>query len=91
MNLVPGLDLYERERLLDDLEQFQQMGIQMIYVTHHIEEMVPVFSHVMLVHEGKILASGPKKEIVTPSFLEAAYETPVNVTWHNDRPWIQVR
>ncbi len=86
-----GLDLYERELLLSDLEKFQQRGIQMIYVTHHIEEIVPVFTHVMLVHEGKILAAGPKKEILTPTFIEQAYDTPVDVDWHGDRPWIKVR
>lgn len=85
-----GLDLYERERLLADLEGFEQQGIQMIYVTHHVEEMVSVFSHVMLVHEGRILAAGPKKEIITPEFLKEAYDTDVDVSWHADRPWIKV-
>lgn len=85
-----GLDLYEREKLLQDLEGFHQENMQMIYVTHHMEEIMPVFTHVILLHEGKIVAAGKKKEVLTQAFLEQAYEVQVNIDWQDDRPWIRV-
>lgn len=85
-----GLDLYEREKLLADLDMFRDNGIHLIYVTHHIEEIVPVFTHVLLIHEGKVLASGPKREVVNPETILRAYDVPVDVAWRHDRPWIQV-
>lgn len=85
-----GLDLYERENLLADLPTFRDRGIQMIYVTHHIEEMVPVFSHVLLIHEGRVVAAGKKEEVLTSERIREAYQVDVAVDWHEGRPWIRV-
>lgn len=85
-----ALDLYERENLLRDLEVFHEKGIQMIYVTHHIEEIVPVFTHVLLIHEGKVVASGEKESVLTQRLIHEAYGVDVEVMWHEGRPWIRV-
>ncbi|CAM3866483.1 ATP-binding cassette domain-containing protein [Cohnella lubricantis] len=85
-----GLDLYERERFLDALAGLAKPGMSMLYVTHHIEEIIPVFTHVALMAEGRIVAAGPKREVLTPELLRSAYDVPVTVDWQNDRPWIQV-
>lgn len=85
-----GLDLYEREKLLADLETFRQEVGSFIYVTHHIEEIVPLFSHVLLIDDGKVLAAGEKKQVLTAETIEKAYQIPVTLDWHRDRPWIKV-
>ena len=85
-----GLDLYEREKLLADLELLRNRDITVIYVTHHIEEIVPLFTHVALVHEGRIAAAGTKEEVLQPSVLAGAYELPIEVDWQHGRPWIRV-
>lgn len=84
-----GLDLYERERFLADLEQLKSRTT-IIYVTHHMEEIVPVFTHVLLIDDGKVVAAGQKKQILTPEFIRQAYQVDVEVAWHRDRPWIHV-
>ncbi|MFC3801247.1 ABC transporter ATP-binding protein [Cohnella sp. GCM10012308] len=85
-----GLDLFEREKFLDSLESLSRRVEGMLYVTHHIEEIVPLFTHVALMADGRIIAAGPKREVLTAELLRDAYEVPVNVRWVEDRPWITV-
>lgn len=85
-----GLDLFEREKFLDALTGLTSNKMSMLYVTHHIEEIIPVFTHVALMSEGRIIASGLKREVLTAERLEAAYDVPLSVTWRRERPWIQV-
>jgi len=85
-----GLDLYERELLLGDIEELGKTGLLMVYVTHHIEEIAPVFTHIALIDQGKIVARGPKREVLTAELLRQAYQVPVEVDWFKDRPWIRV-
>lgn len=85
-----GLDLFERENFLATLDIFQKNNVQLIYVTHHIEEIVPVFTHVVLIDEGQIVAAGSKKEVITPELIHDAYGIDVAIDWVGDRPWIKV-
>jgi iron complex transport system ATP-binding protein len=85
-----GLDLYEREKLLQGITNFAGYGVQMVYVTHHIEEIIPVFTHVALLDQGCLAAAGPKHEVVTSEILQRVYQIPITVDWHQDRPWIRV-
>ena len=85
-----GLDLYERERLLEDLHVFADEVDNLVYVTHHIEEIVPLFTHVLLLDDGKVLAAGEKAEVLTPERIRGAYQVKVELDWHLDRPWIKV-
>jgi len=86
-----GLDLYEREAYLEALGELAGRNLSMLYVTHHIEEIVPLFTHVALMAEGRIVAAGPKREALTPELLKTAFNVEVALEWHDDRPWIQVR
>lgn len=85
-----GLDLYERERLLADIDGLGRGDLTIVYVTHHIEEIMPVFTHVALIEQGRIIASGEKRHVLNEENLMKAYQVPVKVDWFNDRPWIKV-
>ncbi len=85
-----GLDLYEREKLLNDINNLSQQQISVVYVTHHIEEIVPLFTHVALIEQGELIAAGPKHEVLTPELLYRAYQVPLTLDWFQDRPWIKV-
>ncbi|QHT61666.1 ATP-binding cassette domain-containing protein [Paenibacillus lycopersici] len=84
-----GLDLYEREKLLIDLGRLSERDMMVVYVTHHMEEIIPLFTHVALVQNGEIVAAGPKKDVLSAEWLSAAYDWPVEVQWADDRPWIR--
>lgn len=85
-----GLDLYERERLLADINGLGQKELTVIYVTHHIEEISPLFTHVMLLESGKVIASGEKHVVLNEENLVKAYQVPIQLEWFRDRPWIKV-
>lgn len=76
-----GLDLLARERLLKHIEQICKLpkAPAIISVTHHAEEITPSFTHVLLLKDGKILAKGTKKEILTPDILHQFYDQEVEL------------
>ncbi|MNO10244.1 vitamin B12-transporter ATPase [compost metagenome] len=49
-----------------------------------------MFSHVMLIEEGRIIASGEKQDVLTEQNLMKAFQVPLRIEWYGDRPWIKV-
>ncbi|MEI2602126.1 hypothetical protein, partial [Acinetobacter baumannii] len=50
-----------------------------IFVTHHAEEITADVSHVLLLKDGKVLAQGPKEDILTTDLLEDFYGNQVDL------------
>ncbi|MDO7904928.1 ATP-binding cassette domain-containing protein [Paenibacillus sp. JX-17] len=86
-----GLDLFEREKMLVEIDRLRKRDVSVVYVTHHVEEIVPLFTHVGLIREGKVAAAGPKHEVLTKETIMRTYDIQVELQWDADRPWIQVR
>ena len=88
-----GLDVTSREYFLKVLEENSKNdnAIPFIYVTHQIEEIMPSVTHVALLHDGKILAKGLKKDILTDKLLSQMFGLDVKIVWENERPWMIVR
>lgn len=86
-----GLDLYEREKMLAEIDKLKQHDVSVVYVTHHVEEIVPLFTHVALIKDGKLAGSGPKEEVLTKEMILATFDIPVEVEWDSGRPWIKIR
>ena len=85
-----GLDILSREQFLQSLDGVMGNGCHIVYVTHHIEELVPGISHVLLLKDGKVVAQGPKEDVVSDNLLSETYRIPVNVQWREARPWLVV-
>lgn len=66
-----SLDLGARERLLRLLSGYAESPYSpgMIMVTHHVEEIPPGFTHVLLLRNGKIQAAGPIDGTLTAQSL----------------------
>ena len=47
----------------------------LIYVTHHTEEILPIFDHIMMLKNGKIHASGKRQQILTKNVICFLWET----------------
>lgn len=82
-----SLDLGARELLLQMLSGYAQSPYSpaMVMVTHHVEEIPPGFTHVMLVRDGKIQAAGPIGETLTAENLEATFGMKFDLTNTNGR------
>lgn len=45
----------------------------LILVTHHVEEIMPVFSHVLVMKSGAVLKAGEKEKVLTSDTLSKAF------------------
>ena len=76
-----GLDLFARERLLNQIKKITQMdqAPTILYVTHHVEEIISALDHVLLLKEGEIIAQGPKEDIFQKEVMDRFYPQPVEL------------
>ena len=83
-----GLDFIAREQLLDSIDRIarNQNAPTIIYVTHHVEEILPIFDKTLLLKEGQVFASGDTKEMLSSEQLTQFLGIPVEVVWKNNRP-----
>lgn len=70
-----GLDMRARKKFLGFIEKIAKMksGPTIIFVTHHIEEIVPGIKNVLALKKGKIIKMGKKEEILTAQFMKDIY------------------
>jgi iron complex transport system ATP-binding protein len=61
-----GLDPVSREHFLQFIQRLgsRRNSPALILVTHHVEEIMPIFSHVLLLKSGRVLASGPRQSVL---------------------------
>lgn len=85
-----GLDLFSREALLEAIDQLAQSpdAPTLLYVTHHTEEILPIFQHALLLRRGEVFASGRVSEVLTEPSLSSFFESPVEVLNREDRIWV---
>ena len=50
-----------------------------LFVTHHVEEITPSFTHALLLREGRVTAAGPMEEALTSDKLSEAFQQPVRL------------
>ncbi len=72
-----GLDPAAREHFLQFLQRLgaQRNSPTLVLVTHHVEEIMPVFSHVLILKAGRVLAEGKKAGVLKSKNLSAAFGT----------------
>ncbi len=69
-----GLDFVARAHFLDTIRTVADMTT-LILVTHHLDEIVPEIGKVVLMRAGRIVASGPRAEILTRERIASAFDT----------------
>jgi iron complex transport system ATP-binding protein len=76
-----GLDPVAREEFLWFVESLARRrgGPSLVLVTHHAEEIMPAFTHALLMREGRVSDSGPKLRVVTTHRLSRAFGARVSV------------
>ncbi|BDH04512.1 ABC transporter ATP-binding protein [Streptomyces seoulensis] len=82
-----GLDLGGREDLVRRLGRLARDPIapSMIMVTHHVEEIAPGFTHVLMIRQGKVLAAGPIELELTSRNLSRCFGLPLVVEQAGER------
>ncbi len=77
-----GLDMVATARFLGSLQRLARRGKTIIFVTHHLHEIIPEVQRVVLLREGKIYLDGPKGDVLTDEHLSEAFAVPVRVDNH---------
>lgn len=63
-NPFTGLDTTSREVLVRMVDQLARQGVSVILVTARLDEVPPSVSHVLLVHEGRVVAKGRRETVL---------------------------
>ena len=83
-----GLDLGGREDLVSTLSVLAMDGVApaIVLVSHHVEEIPPGFTHVLMLREGKVVVSGPLDHVMSEASLSATFGMPL-VVQHEAGRW----
>ncbi|MFD0958660.1 ABC transporter ATP-binding protein [Paenibacillus chungangensis] len=88
-----GLDVFAREQLLAIVQSIaeQENGPALIYVTHHVEEILPCFTKSLLMKDGEVFAQGTTSSLMTSSGMSDFFGVPVEVVQQRERYWLTVK
>jgi iron complex transport system ATP-binding protein len=87
-----GLDPVAREHFLQFLDRLGRRGDAptLVLVTHHVEEIMPVFTHALLLKGGRVLAGGRRQEVLRSGLLTRAFDASVRLRATNGRYSLRV-
>lgn len=87
-----GLDPVAREHFLRFLEDIARRRGRpaLVLVTHHVEEIVPAFTHVLLLREGRVVDAGLRDETLTSARLSETFGHPVQLKHVGERLSLEV-
>lgn len=83
-----GLDLAGREQLLERLSALAVAPdgpAAILFVTHHVEEIPPTFSHIAFVRDGRLVAQGPLEATLTARALTETFAHPLRLERRDGR------
>jgi len=83
-----GLDIPTREHFLQTLGKLAKTKTQLIHVTHHIDEILPLTTHVLYLKNGTLFSQGEKKEMLTGPKLSDAFDCHIKLKKSSGRYWI---
>ena len=88
-----GLDPGAREKFLASLERLgRKKNIPaLIYVTHHIEEILPFFRKTLVLRNGKTLHSGETRQVLQDDILQRLYGVSLTLLRKKRRYWPVVK
>lgn len=87
-----GLDVLAREQVLELIHTLgnDPEAPALLYVTHHVEEIMPAFSHILLLREGQIYEKGPINNLITEQTLTDFLQRKVKIDQLNGRNYLKV-
>jgi iron complex transport system ATP-binding protein len=87
-----GLDPVARESLLATLDRLARRpgGPALVLVTHHVEEIESVFTHVLLLRAGRVVAAGSLAQTLTATNLRRCFGPRVSLRCRGGRYGLEV-
>ena len=75
-----ALDLAAQTELRELLRRLARQGTGILLITHHIADIPPEIGRILMMREGRIVADGPKTELLTAERLGELFRTEVSLT-----------
>lgn len=79
-----SLDPGHRLAIMRMLRGLTAGGVNVLLAMHDLNDALRFADHVLLLHEGRLLASGPPQEVMTSSLLAQAYAAEVEMMTASD-------
>jgi iron complex transport system ATP-binding protein len=84
-----GLDPVAREKFLQFVERLARRRGHgrpaLVLVTHHVDEIMPAFSHALLLRAGRVIAAGPRQSVLTSQNLSRIFGAPLRLRRQGER------
>jgi iron complex transport system ATP-binding protein len=75
-----ALDLAAQQELRAMLRTLAGQGTGIVLVTHQVADILPEIERVILMRDGRIVADGPKEQLLTSAVLSGLFGVTVEVT-----------
>jgi iron complex transport system ATP-binding protein len=75
-----ALDLSAQADLRNLLRKLAQQGTGLLLITHHIADILPEIDRILLMRDGRIVADGPKADLLTAPNLSNLFKAEVTMT-----------
>ncbi len=81
-----GLDILAREELLDSIEKITAGSrVSIIYVTHHVEEIRPLFEKIFIIDDGRCFYNGEVKAAVEGGVFSSLFNSSLEIFTRSSR------
>ena len=74
-----GLDIMARVKFLGELNHLASSGMQIVLVTHHLEEILPCIDRTVLLKAGKVFLDGPTSHALSGESISLLFDTRIFV------------
>src|SRR5215469_4954830 len=74
-----ALDLAAPTELRHLLRRLAQQGTGILLITHHVSDIIPEINRILLMKDGRIVADGPKSELLTAPSLSSLFHTSIDL------------
>ncbi|HUY93867.1 MAG TPA: ATP-binding cassette domain-containing protein [Terracidiphilus sp.] len=79
-----ALDLAAQRDLRETIRRLVAEGTGLVLVTHHLGDILPEIERVILMSDGRIVADGPRAELLTEPCLTQLFHAPVRIGRDDD-------
>jgi len=81
-----ALDLAAQRDLRETLRRLTREGTGLVLVTHYLGDILPEIDRIILMRDGRIVADGPRRELLTEATLSELFNVPVRIG--HDEEWL---
>ena len=87
-----GLDICAREDFLESLKKLMHdRKHSLIYVTHHVEEIIPFFSRIFIIDDGKCFFNGSVDDAVNKNIFADLFKRDIEIFKKGERLYSLLR